>query len=228
MDLQNHYANLHKSALAIINKEGFSQDNEIDNPNDLRRGLTLLLRPNVRIRQAFDTFIQKVKQVDPDQYFYPPSDIHVTLMPVISCYSGFSMEKLDLVKYDRYIQNALKGVGNIGLRFEGVFASPACLIIKGYPLNEQLDRLRQQLRDVFSRSDVEQSLDKRYKLVTAHSSVVRFRKPTKVPDRILELLALFESYDFGQQYFDEVELVYNDWYQRQSLVKTIYTYPLSM
>jgi 2'-5' RNA ligase len=136
------------------------------------------------------------------------------------------MDKLNLVKYDHYIRNALRGIGKIELKFEGVFASPECLIIKGYPTNEQLNLLRQQLRDVFACSGLEQSLDKRYKLITAHSSVVRFRKPAKKPEKILKLLALFERYDFGQQSFDQLELVYNDWYQRQSIVKTIYTYPL--
>lgn len=46
MELRKYYANLHKSALAAINKEGFSQDMELDNPLDLRRGLILLLRPS--------------------------------------------------------------------------------------------------------------------------------------------------------------------------------------
>ncbi|WP_339926019.1 hypothetical protein [uncultured Cyclobacterium sp.] len=226
MELRNHYAKLHDSALVTINKQGFSKDADLDNPMDLRRGLTLLLRPNRQVKEAFEAFILKAQQVLPEQYFYQATDLHVTVMPIISCYTGFSMEKLDLDNYDSLIQNALEGISKIELNFEGVFASPSCLIIKGYPLNDDLNRFRQNLRNCFASSNVEQSLDKRYKLVTAHSTVVRFRKSVEKADTVLALVEAFSNYKFGRQLFDQVEFVFNDWYQRKSIVKTLNTYTL--
>ncbi|EPR66605.1 hypothetical protein ADICYQ_4367 [Cyclobacterium qasimii M12-11B] len=180
----------------------------------------------MQVKEAFETFIHKAQHILPDQYFYQAADLHVTVMPIISCYEGFSLEKLDLDKYESLIQKALEGIGKIELNFEGVFTSPSCLIIKGYPLNDALTRFRQNLRNSFATSKVEQSLDKRYKLVTAHSTVVRFSKPIEEVNAVLALVDAFSNHKFGQQAFDQVEFVFNDWYQRKSIVKTLNTYTL--
>jgi len=226
MGLKNHYASLHESALSIIRKEGFSLDAELNNPTDLRRGLTLLLRPNFEIVEAFNQFISKGRAVLPGQYFYPPSDLHLTIMPIISCYEGFSLEKLDLSVYDQLIKNSLKDIRKMEIEFEGVFSSPSCLMVKGFPLNEYLKNFRQNLRESFASSNVEQSLDKRYKLVAAHSTLVRFVKPIEDIEKVFALIDAYKNFNFGTQYFDQVSFVYNDWYQRKSIVKTLNTYTL--
>ena len=226
MELKNHYGSLHESALSIIRKEGFSLDAELNNPNDRRRGLTLLLRLNPELVGALNGFISEGRAVLPGQYFYPPSDLHLTIMPIISCYEGFFMEKLDLGIYDQLIKKSLKGIRKIEIKFEGVFASPSCLIVKGFPLNENLENFRQNLRESFATKNVEQSLDKRYKLVTAHSTVVRFAKPVEDKEKVFALINTYRHFNFGTQNFDQVEFVYNDWYQRSSIVKNLNTYLL--
>jgi 2'-5' RNA ligase len=226
MGLKNHYLSLHDSALSIVRKEGFSIDAELNNPNDRRRGLTLLLRPNPEIVEALNEFISEGRALLPGQYFYPPSDLHLTIMPIISCYEGFSLEKLDLSVYDQLIVNSLKGIRKMEIEFEGVFVSPSCLMVKGFPLNEYLMHFRQNLRKSFATSNVEQSLDKRYKLVAAHSTLIRFVKPIEDKEKVYSLLEAYKNFNFGTQYFDQVFFVYNDWYQRKSIVKTLYTYPL--
>jgi len=226
MGLINHYATLHESALSIVRKEGFSIDKELYNPKDHRRGLTLLLRPNPRLIEALNQFIFEGKSLFPNQYFYPPTDLHLTIMPIISCYEGFSLDNLDLSTYDQLIKNSLKGICKFEIRFEGVFASPSCLMVKGFPLDENLMNLRQNLRKSFATSNVEQSLDKRYKLVAAHSTLVRFTKPIEEKEKVFALIDAYKNFNFGTQYFDQVEFVYNDWYQRESIVRTLHTYPL--
>tara|TARA_R110001599_G_scaffold43925_5_gene131206 strand:- start:20072 stop:20758 length:687 start_codon:yes stop_codon:yes gene_type:complete len=226
MDLRNHYKKLHSSALSSINKKGFNYDKELDNPSDLRRGLTLLIRPNKKIKEAFELFIHQAREVLPDQYFYSVDDIHVTVMPIVSCYSGFSMEGIEIDRYDEIIQKALRGVREFKLDFTGVFASASCLIIKGYPVNGYLEHFRQNLRNAFSGAKLEQSLDKRYKLVTAHSTVVRFKQPIKDKKKVIELVKAFSDFEFGCQSFEQLEFVYNDWYQRKSIVQLLKSYNL--
>lgn len=185
-----------------------------------------MLRPNPTIVEALNGFISEGRTVLSGQYFYPPSDLHLTIMPIISCYEGFSLGKLDLSVYDQLIKNSLKGIRKIEIKFEGVFASPSCLMVKGFPLNEYLKNFRQNLRESFATSNVEQSLDKRYKLVAAHSTLVRFTKPIEDIDKVFSLIDAYKNFNFGTQYFDQVTLVYNDWYQRESIVKTLNSYPL--
>lgn len=226
MDLQGHYRRLHTEAMNNVAKEGFSFDPEIMNPSDSRRGLTLLLRPGEDLLAAFSDFIQAVYQVAPGQYQYPSSDIHVTLMPVISCYPGFRLQGLELPSYIELIQQALPDIRPIPLSFTGVFASPSCLMIKGFPENGELEKCRNSLRASFAKSTLEQSLDKRYRLVSAHCTVIRFQKPVQQPEKVLDLLEKFQDRFFGAQRFDQVELVFNDWYQRRQKVQILETFSL--
>ncbi|WP_162343581.1 2'-5' RNA ligase family protein [Cyclobacterium salsum] len=226
MDLQGHYHRLHAEAMANVATEGFSFDPEITNPSDSRRGLTLLLRPGEELLAAFSAFIEAVYRVAPGQYYYPDSDIHVTLMPVISCYPGFRLQDLELPLYIELIQQAMEGIKPIPLRFAGVFASPSCLMIKGFPQDGELENGRNNLRAIFASSTLEQSLDKRYRLVSAHCTVIRFQKPVQQPEMVVDLLDTFQDRFFGAQRFDQVELVFNDWYQRKQKVQILETFPL--
>ncbi|SHN25406.1 hypothetical protein SAMN04488057_11420 [Cyclobacterium lianum] len=224
--LQAHYSQLHEEALRQIAREGFSYDSALKDSMDSRRGLTLLLRPDEEVTTNIGRFIAAVKTIDPDQYYYPPTDIHVTVMPIISCYPGFSTESLDLPRYISLIRRALDPVRKIPIRFQGVMASPSCLLICGFPINGELEHCRNNLRAAFSSSRLEQSLDKRYTLITAHSTVVRFQQEVNRPERILALLDKYKDHFFGEQVFDQVEFVYNDWYQRNKMVKTLQFFPL--
>ena len=42
-----------------------------------------------------ESYIKEIKKIEPNQYFYPNSDIHITVMSIISCYDGFDMTKID-------------------------------------------------------------------------------------------------------------------------------------
>ncbi|MEX2514285.1 MAG: hypothetical protein WD398_15380 [Cyclobacteriaceae bacterium] len=226
MDLEAHYQKLHQNALEEIRMNGFSYDSGLEDESDSRRGLTLLLQPKDAIISNFNRFILDLTAVEPGQYAYPSSDIHITIMPIISCYEGFTLDTVGRNPYIHLIDKALKGMKKIKVRFQGVFASTSCLMIKGYPINGELETCRKKLREIFSQSKVPQSLDKRYRLVTAHSTVFRFKQPVKHPDNILSLLGQYENHYFGDQEFDQAKFVFNDWYQRKEKVIPLKTFDL--
>ena len=226
MDLEKHYRELNRITLREIQNKGFSFDPELDNEQDSRRGLTLLLRPNQALKNAFGIFIEAVAAVEPGHYFYPASDLHITILPIISCIPKLALEQLDINKYGEVIEGAMDGTGKIGIRFEGIFASPSCLMVCGYMMDENLEKLRKNLRSAFSGVTLQQSLDRRYKLVTAHSTVVRFSQPVKHPDKILSLLNTFRDHHFGEAQFSQVEFVFNDWYQRERHVESLRKFKL--
>ncbi|EON74977.1 hypothetical protein ADIS_4466 [Lunatimonas lonarensis] len=226
MDLEAHYGFLDIQARNQVLEEGFGFDRLIDDPGDSRRGLTLLLRPGQELAESFGRFTDAVKQVVPGHHLYGPLDFHVTVIPIISCYSGFSLEGVSIGEYLPLIDASIQGIGRISIRFRGVFMSPSCLMIKGYPEDGELEKLRESLRRSFAGSSLEQSLDKRYKLVTAHSTVVRFKHAVENQEAVLEVLDRFSGYEFGVQAFHEVEFVFNDWYQRAGLVKLLASFPL--
>lgn len=226
MDLKKHYRELHQNALRKVQNNGFSFDPELENEQDSRRGLTLLLRPDQAMKNAFRTFIEAVAAVEPGHYFYPASDIHITILPIISCIPALTLEQLDIHKYIDVIEGAMEGIGKIGVRFDGVFASPSCVMVSGYMMDGNLENLRENIRRAFSGVPLQQSLDRRYKLVTAHSTLVRFSQPVKHPDKILSILNTFLDHHFGEAQFSEVEFVFNDWYQRERHVECLKKFKL--
>lgn len=226
MELSQHYDSLYRTAVHEINNERLVVDSMLDSESDERRGITLLIRPDDEVKEEISRFLSVLEDIEPDQYYYPESDFHITVMSLISCYDGFSYDQIDLLRYAEIVKESIADVGVLGFDFKGITASPSCVMIQGFPAGTGLNILRDRLRENFRNSDLEQSLDKRYKLQTAHSTVVRFRKPLVNKRRFLKVLEAYRDCNFGTFRADALELVYNDWYQKAKLVEKLHTFSL--
>lgn len=225
-DLRRHYDLLHNQALGKIQSTGFEFDPLIDDTSDSRRGLTLLFRPEKEVLEKIQAFLSKVRLLDTDHYFYRNPDIHITVMPIISCYDGFNLDKIDPEAYTHLIGRCIQDTASFDVAFRGVIFSPSCIIIKGYPLDGTLNQIRENLRNEFPKVTLEQSLDRRYMLRTAHSTVVRFKGPIQQPKKMLELVSANVEVDFGVSTIRKLSFVYNDWYQREEKVTVLQNFLL--
>ena len=224
MNLENHYKKLYHESINKISSDNYHIDTLIDSKNDRRFGLTLIIRPSNEIKKKIQNFLKNIKEIEPNQYYYPNSDIHITVMSIISCYSDFDMSKIDVQKYiDLTEKCLLKGI-DLNITFKGITASPSGVMVQGFMNNNELNDIRNRLRKAFKNSNVEQSLDKRYLIQTAHSTIIRFRKELSHKEKFLELLDNSINYDFGTFKVNKFELVYNDWYQREQYVKKIHEF----
>lgn len=224
MTLENHYKKLYHESINKISSDNYHIDTLIDSKNDRRFGLTLIIRPSNEIKKKIQNFLKNIKEIEPNQYYYPNSDIHITVMSIISCYSDFDMSKIDVQKYiDLTEKCLLKGI-DLNITFKGITASPSGVMVQGFMNNNELNDIRNRLRKAFKNSNVEQSLDKRYLIQTAHSTIIRFRKELSQKEKFLELLDNSINYDFGTFKVNKFELVYNDWYQREQYVKKIHEF----
>lgn len=214
VNLQIHYDLLWQQSLQQFQRGCFVIDPFIDASADDRFGLTLLARPNRQVKDSIQSFLRELKMMDPHQYYYPDSDIHVTVMTIISCYSGFQLNLLNIQDYVAVIEQSLQGISAFELLFRGITASPSCILVQGFPADNMLERMRANLRKNFKQKPLEQSLDKRYRLQTAHATVVRFRREVERQEKYIEVLNKFRSVEFGNESIDSLELVYTDWYQR--------------
>ncbi|RXM47584.1 2'-5' RNA ligase family protein [Flavobacterium sp. YO12] len=215
MNLTEHYNQLYKSASeAILNKK-YNLDSYINDSSDSRFGITLLTRPNEKVNTEIQQFLDKLKAVEPSQYYYPNSDIHITVLSIISCYQGFSLDKIAVEEYVKTIQKSLIDLGEITIEFRGVTASNSAIMIQGFPTDESLNNLRNKLRENFKNLALEQSIDSRYSISTAHSTVMRFTEKLVNPEKLIEITEEFRDYDFGSFIVKKIELVFNDWYQRE-------------
>ncbi|WP_337966683.1 mutarotase [uncultured Flavobacterium sp.] len=215
MNLQEHYNELYKKSSEAILAGNYKLDSQINDKSDLRFGITLLIRPSETIKANILFFLNELKAIDPLQYYYPDSDIHITVMSIISCYEGFSLNKITIADYVEIIKKSLIDVNEIKIKFQGITASPSALMIQGFPTDESLNNLRDKLRKNFKQSTLQQSIDSRYAISTAHSTVLRFQEKLQNPKQLIDVAEKFRDFDFGEFKVENIELVYNDWYQRE-------------
>jgi len=225
--LTKHYNQLYENAIQQISADSYQVDKLIDSPKDKRFGVTLILRPSDAVKKEIQQFLRQVKQVEPMQYYYPNSDIHVTVMSIISCYNGFKLSQIRVEDYIEIIQQSIGDLGVFDVEFRGITASPSCLMIQGFFKDHTLNQFRDNLRKNFKKTDLEQSIDVRYSIQTAHSTVFRLRKQLSNKEEFLKIIDSYRDHYFGTFTVRALEFVYDDWYQRKEKVKTLYRFELT-
>jgi 2'-5' RNA ligase len=226
MNLQEHYETLYHESIAKIKAGGIQTDSLIDSADDNRYGITLRIRPDTTLIKSINNFLEQLRQIEPEQYYYRESDIHVTVMSIISCYNGFGLQRISIPDYISGIEQSIPVARNITIRFNGITASPSCIMIRGYPEDDTLNTIRNSLRTHFKNSELEQSIDKRYAIQTAHSTIVRFRKPLTKMNEFLKILEVYHDHEFGTLQTNTLELVHNDWYHRTERVEQLCKFKL--
>jgi 2'-5' RNA ligase len=227
MDLQAHYDDMRRTAFGKLAHGEATLDMLLDSAHDTRRGITLLARPPARITSLIEELLADFQQLEPDQYYYPSSDIHLTILSIISCYQGFTLDAINPEEYQQAISTILQHIPPFRIRFTGLTASPGGIIVQGFPEDTGLQYLREQIRRYFLASNLQQSIDQRYSIQTAHSTVIRFRKKLVDPARLLQTIERYERFTIGLFEINILELVYNDWYQRQEHTLLLEAYPLA-
>lgn len=215
MNLQEHYNELYKKSSEAILAGNYKLDAQINNESDSRFGITFLIRPSEIIKANIQSFLDELKAIEPNQYYYPDSDIHITLMSIISCYDRFTLDAINVHEYIDLIQQSLVILDKIKIEFRGVTASPSAIMIQGFPTDDSLNNFRDKLREDFKKSSLQQSIDSRYAISTAHSTVLRFQEKLENPQKLMQVVEKYRDYDFGEFQVENLELVYNDWYQRE-------------
>ncbi|MDQ6470735.1 mutarotase [Flavobacterium sp. LHD-80] len=221
MNLTEHYSQLYKTSSEAISAGKYAIDTEIKNESDSRFGITLLIRPSDEIKANIQLFINELKKAEPEQYYYPDSDIHITVMSIISCSEEFHLNQIAPNDYIQLICKSMVDIDKIRIHYKGITASPSALMIQGFPTDDTLDNFRNKLRENFKNSNLQQSIDSRYTISTAHSTVMRFQEPLHDPKKLIEIADKFRDYDFGEFDVKSLELVYNDWYQRKSTTRVL-------
>ena len=69
-------------------------------------------------------------------------------------------------------------------------------------------------------------MDARYTIQTAHSTVMRFREKMTDKEALLKTLEEYRNFDFGKFKVERIELMYNDWYQRNHLTQQLHSFEL--
>lgn len=226
MNLSTHYDNLFKDSADKIKNNQYKIDTQIANLSDDRFGITLIIRPPEKIKNEIQYFLEEIKRHNPKQYFYSNAAIHITVLSIISCKPGFHTDQIEIEKYIQLIENALISFESFEIEFKGITASDSALLIQGFPTTETLNALRDAIRTAFSNSKLEQSIDKRYQLFTAHTTVCRFSEKILNTQQLLETVSKYRTHSFGTFKIEKMDLVYNDWYHKPEKTQHLHTFKI--
>ncbi|MBD3615210.1 MAG: mutarotase [Gracilimonas sp.] len=226
MNLKKHYNQLWDHSVQKFESGNEETDPLIDDVNDTRYGLTLLARPSVEVKHAISKIQEEIKLVAPEQYYYPVSDIHITVLSIISCEASFGLSQIDLREYTNLIKSVLDKASPFEISFRGLTASPSAIMVCGFPANDTLNDIRDSLRKAFKKSSIEHTIDKRYLLQTAHITTMRFRNKLKHSSLFIKKIQALNEQLIGSSTIHSLELVGNDWYQREAKTELIKKFQL--
>ncbi|TDU40173.1 2'-5' RNA ligase [Gelidibacter sediminis] len=226
MLLEERYRNMYKNAVKHIISNTYEVDPLIHSNKDQRYGLSLIIRPPESVKTAIQMFLKELYNTAPNQYYYPATDIHITVLSIISCYDGLDSDVLHFPDYIALVKKSLKRIAPISITCKGITASPSGIMIQGFPTEPALNSLRNQLRANFKNSNLQESMDQRYLIQTAHATVCRFSNLLEHNLKFLTILESYRDHYFGAFNVDKLELVYNDWYHRRNKSKTLHEFSL--
>ncbi|MEI9865447.1 MAG: 2'-5' RNA ligase family protein [Limisphaerales bacterium] len=221
------YDRLWSEAVPAFERNELEIDPHLRNKDkDLRRGLTLLFRPSAVVRDSINAFLHELKNIAPDQYFYSPEEFHITVLAIIPGSESWEENFQHLSDYKNIINEVVKKHAPFSVRFQGVTASRGAVMIQGFPNDDTLAKIRDELREAMRQNNFGGQLDVRYKIQTAHITVMRFCEATADWKRVLELLKANRATDFGETCVENLELVLGDWYASADTARTIQRFSL--
>lgn len=224
--LEIHYNTMWNSAFAAVAGGAIDHDPHLAAGPDRRRGLTLIARPDAALRARFAAMLDRLTNVEPQQYRYPVADMHVTILPLFTATEHPADELAGLDDYRAAVCAALEGAETFDIDFDGITLSRSALMARGFPRGLALETMRDRLRSQLRERGLDGSLDQRYRLVTAHVSLFRFSAPLRDAARFAALLEELRDTPFGTMHVEQAELVINDWYMSSNSLELVEVMPL--
>jgi 2'-5' RNA ligase len=199
----------------------------VNRQSDNRLGLTVIARPTQRVVDNISALIDQLALVEPDQYYYQPDELHITILSLFTATEHFKPYFAKLANYMTASEAVLSTAKCFAVDFRGVTASTSGVMAQGFPQDGNLEVLRERLRKALREQDLEQGLDTRYRLRTAHATLMRFRQPPQALTKLVGILKEYRDYYFGGITFRTLQVVKNDWYMSTGRVEVLAEYQLS-
>ncbi len=194
--------------------------------DDNRRGITLIIRPAPEIRERIAAFLDRLRALEPAQYYYHPDELHLTILGVFSATEEWQPAFARTPEFHAAVAAGVKSLRPFALQFDGLTASPAAIVVQGFTDATALNAARDRLRDELRARGLAMRLEVRFRLEVAHMTAVRFTQPLRDSRAFAQALEKARTHDFGAMTVDALELVQNDWYMSRGRTVPVHEYPL--
>ncbi|MCR5343665.1 MAG: 2'-5' RNA ligase family protein [Butyrivibrio sp.] len=214
--LENHY-----KRILTDNKERFLEggvgDAFLSNAkNDNRMALVVLIRITSEIAGKINKCISELHDIEPDLYYYPCEDFHITVMDILRGEEGRELPH-NLDDYIKCIRECCSEIDPFKITFDGLVASDNAIMVKGY-YDEQLLRFRESLRNSLAVNGL--SLEERYKTISSHITISRLYDKYKNPTKLMDYIE--KPHSFGTMTVKNMEISFHNWYDtRKQLLSEV-------
>ena len=214
--LDNHYG-----SILTANKEkilaGGAGDAFLEKAlTDNRMSLVVLIRIPLDAAEKINSCINELKGIEPNLYYYPAQDFHITVMDVLKGEEGRSIPP-NITEYIHCIEECSKDISPFKIEFDGLTASDNAIMVRGY-YDDQLMVFRQKLRDMLKQRGL--SLEERYKTISSHVTIARLLSKYQNPEKLLDYIEKPRS--FGNMTVSNMEISFHNWYDtRKEVLSTI-------
>ncbi len=145
---------------------------------DKALGLNLIAKlPEKNNREVEKKFYQPLKKIIPGQCFYPLSDLHVTFLDILPHRDNFEISDRELKEYIRVFDDFFADISPFEVEFIGTSATAMGVSLRGFPVRNKLNELRNQLRKKMVEAGLRNEEEMKYRLESAHVTCARFIKP---------------------------------------------------
>ena len=208
-----HYDAMWRDAAPVVRAGGAEIDPTLECPTaDPRRGFTLLARPAASVSAALVSLSEKLRALEPAQYYQPASGLHHTILSLFTATVDYAPYLAHVDAYSAAVTEAATGIGPFEIEVWGVTLVRGAVLAQGFAKGEALGELRDRLRAALAARGLGEGLDQRYRLVTAHMTIARFAAPINDASRFVDMIEAERATDFGTSLIDRLDLVFGDWY----------------
>ncbi len=184
----------------------------LNRQQDRRRGWSLIIRPNQDARDAIHALIQDVRTFEPDQHYYHPDELHVTVLSLFSPTEAFEEHQHKYATYQAALRTAFEKIEPFQIDFRGITATRDGLMMQGFAEHNALNLLRDHLRAILTAHGLGDTLDTRYRIQTAHATIARFQAPLRNSSGFLTHLRHLRASVNARTVCASVQWVKNDWF----------------
>ena len=219
--LEAHYQKILEENRETILKGGVGDDYLVHPQRDTRMALALVIRIAPPICDQIETFLDELKRLEPELYYYPTKDLHITVMDILRGIPDRPVPD-NIDDYIRCINACTGTIPPFGIAFDGLTMSDNAVIVKGY-YEPALETLRQRLRKAMREQGL--LLEERYETFSAHVTAARIPGRLTAPEPFLSQIA--DRRPFGEMEVSSFELVFHNWYDsKKKLLARIAAGPL--
>ena len=183
--------------------------------NDNRISLNLLIRINPEISDKIENCISELKNLEPSLYYYPKSDLHVTVIDILKASPDRSIPE-NLNEYINCIKKCASQIKPFKIEFNGLTMSDNAIMVKGY-YEYELQKFRELLRKTLKESGL--SIEERYETISCHITISRVPDKINNPNDLIKFIEKDKM--FGVIEIDSFELSLHNWYDTKKEVLSI-------